>query len=146
MAFEYLYYPFTYKFVKDQVVVVMKSRRRWLKKKLEQGEPQPQNCNEAHWEQLKKVLMQEENVDRVGWMTKVLATQKNTSWWRQGGDISVEKRMVYFCPFAKSLLIELTIAFMIKDFNFPTWAGWDLRGRAWEDPHITGDLNWMWKE
>jgi hypothetical protein len=66
MAFEYLYYPFTYKFVKDQVVVVMKSRRRWLKKKLEQGEPQPQNCNEAHWEQLKKVLMQEENVDRVG--------------------------------------------------------------------------------
>jgi hypothetical protein len=28
MAFEYLDYPPTYKFVKDQVVIVMKSRRR----------------------------------------------------------------------------------------------------------------------
>jgi hypothetical protein len=32
---------------------------------------------------------------------------------------------------------------MIKDFNFATLARWDLRGRAWDDPHIVGnsDLN-----
>jgi hypothetical protein len=24
--------------------------------------------------------------------------------------------------------------------------GWDLRGKAWEDPHIKKDLDWMWKE
>jgi hypothetical protein len=48
-----------------------------LKKKIEKGELRPQNCNEAHWEQLTKVLMQEENVDRAIQMTKVQATQKN---------------------------------------------------------------------
>jgi len=30
---------------------------------------------------------------------------------------------------------------MVKDFNFATWARWDLGGRAWEDPHIVGDPN-----
>ncbi len=33
MAFEYLDYPPTYKFVKDQVAIVTKSRQRWLEKK-----------------------------------------------------------------------------------------------------------------
>ncbi len=117
-----------------------------LKKKTEKGEPQPWNCSEAHWEQLKRVLMQEENVDRVVQMAKVRVTQKNASWCRWGGDIGVEERMVYFNPFANSLLIKLTTAFMVKDFNFATWVGWDLGGRAWDDPHIAGELNWMWKE
>ncbi len=51
--------------------------------------------------------------------------------------------MVYFSPYANFLLIELSTTFMIKDFNFATLARWDLRGRAWDDPHIVGnsDLN-----
>ncbi len=32
MGFEYLDHPLAYKYVKDQVVVVLKSRRKWLKK------------------------------------------------------------------------------------------------------------------
>jgi hypothetical protein len=30
---------------------------------------------------------------------------------------------------------------MIKDFNFATLARWDLGGRAWDDPHIAGNLD-----
>jgi hypothetical protein len=48
---------------------------------------------------------------------------------------------VYFNPFANSLLIKLTNTFMVKDFNFATLVGWDLRGKAWEDPHIKKDLD-----
>jgi hypothetical protein len=48
---------------------------------------------------------------------------------------------VYFNPFANSLLIKLTTTFMVKDFNFATWVGWDLRSKAWEDPHIRKDLD-----
>jgi hypothetical protein len=32
MGFEYLDHPLAYKYVKDQVVVVLKSRCKWLKK------------------------------------------------------------------------------------------------------------------
>jgi hypothetical protein len=78
MAFDYLNCPPAYKFVKVQVAMVMKSRQGWLKKKIKKGELQPRNCNEAHWEQLKKVLMQDENVHRVIQMTKVQATQNTT--------------------------------------------------------------------
>jgi hypothetical protein len=36
--FDYLNYLLTYKFVKDKVVIVFKSRLGWLKKKIEKGE------------------------------------------------------------------------------------------------------------
>jgi hypothetical protein len=44
---------------------VLKGRQGSLKKRIEKGKPWLQNCMEAHWEQLKKVLVQEENVERV---------------------------------------------------------------------------------
>ncbi len=36
--FHYVNYLLTYKFVKDQVVIVLKSKLWWLKKKIEKGE------------------------------------------------------------------------------------------------------------
>jgi hypothetical protein len=37
MTFEYLDHPLANKWVKDQVVVVLKSRRAYLKKRIENG-------------------------------------------------------------------------------------------------------------
>jgi hypothetical protein len=65
MSFEYLDQSLAFKCVKDQVAIVLKGRQGSLKKRIEKGKPWLQNCMEAHWEQLKKVLVQEENVERV---------------------------------------------------------------------------------
>ncbi len=48
VGFEYIDFLFGYKHVKDQVIVVLKSRRGWLKKKIKKGESRPQNCIEPH--------------------------------------------------------------------------------------------------
>jgi hypothetical protein len=63
--FDYLDYLLTYKYVKDQVVVIMKGRQGQLKKLIEKGGSQPRNCPKAHWNQLKEVLLQEETIKRV---------------------------------------------------------------------------------
>ncbi len=47
-TFHYVDHPLVYKHVKDQVVVVLKHRRTYLKKKMEFGEGRPSNCIEAH--------------------------------------------------------------------------------------------------
>ncbi len=77
MSFEYLDHPLAYKYVKDQAIVVLKSRHVYLKKKIKRGEGWPWNCEEHHWNQLKEVLVQEEDVERVVQMKGIRATQKN---------------------------------------------------------------------
>jgi hypothetical protein len=42
-GFEYLDHPLGYKHMKDQVVVVLKGRQRFLKKTIEKGDPEPQH-------------------------------------------------------------------------------------------------------
>jgi hypothetical protein len=42
--FDYLNYPLAYKFFKDQVAVLLKTRCGWLKKKIQKGEDHPWNC------------------------------------------------------------------------------------------------------
>jgi hypothetical protein len=55
---EFIDFSVGYKYVKDQVVVVLKSRHSWLKKKIKKGESKPQNCTKAHWDELIEVLKQ----------------------------------------------------------------------------------------
>ncbi len=47
MGFEYLDHPLAYNYVKDQVVIILKSRCGWLKK-WEKGEERSWNCFEPH--------------------------------------------------------------------------------------------------
>jgi hypothetical protein len=46
--------------VKDQVATILKGRQGWLKKKIEKGEEWSWNHLELHWNQLQKVLAQED--------------------------------------------------------------------------------------
>ncbi len=92
--FDNLNYLLAYKIFKDQIVVLLKSRCGWLKKKIEKGEDHPHNCLELHWNQLKEVLAQEKIVERVDWMNKIRAMQKNVSHVGWSGEIGVEEWMV----------------------------------------------------
>jgi hypothetical protein len=47
-----------------------------------------------HWNQLKEVLAQEKIVERVDWMNKIRAMQKNVSHVGWSGEIGVEEWMV----------------------------------------------------
>ncbi len=80
MGFEYLNHPLAFKHVKDQVATMLKGRWGWLKKKIEKCEKQLGNCSKLHYNQLKEVLAQEENVEKVAHMTKNCATRKIASW------------------------------------------------------------------
>lgn len=48
--------------MKDQITIVLKSKRVYLKKKIKNGEGQPWNCEEHHWNQLNEMLAQEETL------------------------------------------------------------------------------------
>jgi hypothetical protein len=50
VGFEYIIFSVGYKYVRDQVVVVLKSRHGWFKKKIKKGESRPHNCTKAHWD------------------------------------------------------------------------------------------------
>jgi hypothetical protein len=63
--------------MKDQAIVVLKNRWAYLKKKIKKGEGRPWSCEEHHWNHLKEVLAQEENVEGVAQMKGIQATQKN---------------------------------------------------------------------
>jgi hypothetical protein len=52
MQFEYLYHLFGYKYVKDQVAIMLKGRHGSLKRKINKGEDRPHNCLKAHSNQL----------------------------------------------------------------------------------------------
>jgi 3-methyladenine DNA glycosylase/8-oxoguanine DNA glycosylase len=68
MGFEYLDHPLAYKYIKDQVDVVLKSRHGWFPKNLRKR----QRETKAHWEQLiEVVLAQEDNVARATRMAKI---------------------------------------------------------------------------
>jgi hypothetical protein len=79
MTFEYLDHPLAYNWVKDKVVVVLKSRQAYLKIYIENGLDQPHNCEEHHWNQLKEVLAQEDNVEKAIRMKGIQTTQNNAS-------------------------------------------------------------------
>jgi hypothetical protein len=74
-SFEYLNHLLAYKYVKDQVAIVLKTRQGALKKKIERGEDWPCNCSEAHWKQ----LHEEATIERAEQITKICAIQKNAS-------------------------------------------------------------------
>jgi hypothetical protein len=54
--FDYLNYLLVYKFVKDQVVIVLKSRLGWLKKKIEKGVKMGENLLSVNHFCSKKVM------------------------------------------------------------------------------------------
>ncbi len=73
--FEYLNHLRAYRYVKDQVAIVLKTRQGALKKKIERGEDRPHNCSKAHWKQLQDVLAQEATIERAERITKICAMQ-----------------------------------------------------------------------
>ncbi len=110
MGFEYLHHPLAYKHVKVQLVVILKTKWRSLKRMMLKGELHTWNCQEDHWNQLKKVLMKDENKRRVIQMKGIRTTQKNASWV---GQVGVEKWMVHFTLF---LLLLFFLLFLLLKF------------------------------
>lgn len=48
MGFEYLDHPLAYKYIKNQVAIVLKSRHGWLKNKCKKGEGRSWKCSETN--------------------------------------------------------------------------------------------------
>jgi hypothetical protein len=47
------------------MAVVLKSKKRWLKKRMEKGDGRFCSCSKTHWEQLIQTLKQKDNVERA---------------------------------------------------------------------------------
>jgi hypothetical protein len=92
--FEYLNYPLAYKHVKDQVAIVLKGRRGYLRKKIKAGTDRPWNCPKLHWNQLKEALALEENVASANKMIRIRGMQKTTSCIGCVSEIGLEERLV----------------------------------------------------
>jgi len=88
MGFKHLDHTFTYKYVKDQVESLLKGRWSYLKKQIETSEKRPQNCMEMHWNQIKEVLKQEDNVERAPQMTRIWAIRNNASQCGWSGEMT----------------------------------------------------------
>jgi hypothetical protein len=69
-SLKYLNHLLAYKYVKDQVAIVLKIRRGALKKKIERGEDRPCNCSKAYWKQLQDVLAQDPQLKELSKLPK----------------------------------------------------------------------------
>ncbi len=69
-GFHYLDYMLAFKHVEDQVVLVLKARHGWLQNKIEAREGRPLDVLEAHWNQMKVVLLKGTKIEQAILMTK----------------------------------------------------------------------------
>jgi hypothetical protein len=66
------------------------------------GEMHQRNCPEDHWNQLKEVLMKDENLKKGVQMKGIRTIQNNGSQVGQVSVAVVEEQMVHFTPFPLS--------------------------------------------
>jgi hypothetical protein len=74
-----------------------------FEKSIENGLDQPHNCEKHHWNRLKEVLAQEDNIERAIRMKGIQTTQNNVSRIGRTSDIGLEEPMVIFLPFVHDL-------------------------------------------
>ncbi len=141
MGFEYLDHPLSYKYAKDQLIVVLKGRPRWLKKKIKKVKL---DC-EIAWKHM-GTTDQCFEVGEQCWKTypnvKDSCNSKDciTSWisrwpWFQGMS-STNFQIVYHVK----IIVFHTCS--LVDFDF---AIFHLEGISNEKVYIGGDSKRMWK-